>query len=71
MIGILSLHIILPMLGILVLILIPNKEKSLMKVAALGFSLATFVVSVVMLAKFEIGPCRMDPRMGGFLYNRS
>ena len=60
MIGILSLHIILPLLGILVLIFIPNKEKSLMKVAAIGFSLATFVVSIVMLARFEIGPSDMQ-----------
>jgi len=60
MIGILSLHIILPMLGILVLLFLPNNEKSLMKVVALGFSLATFVVSAVMLAMFEIGPSDMQ-----------
>jgi len=58
--GILSLQIILPLVGILALILIPNKEKSLLKVTAIGFSAATFVVSLVMLAKFEIGPSDMQ-----------
>ena len=60
MIGILSLQILIPLLGILAVAAIPAKEKSLMKVAAIGFSLATFIASAVMLVRFEIGTSSMQ-----------
>jgi len=60
MIGILSLQIIIPLLGILIVIAIPKKEKSLMKVTAIGFSVATLIASAVMLVRFEIGPSGMQ-----------
>jgi len=62
MIGILSLQIMIPLLGILVVAAIPMKEKTLMKVSAIGFSVATFIASTVMLARFEIGASGMQFR---------
>jgi len=60
MLGILSLQLLIPLLGIFVVAAIPKKEKSLMKVGAIGFSVATFIASVVMLAWFEIGSSVMQ-----------
>ncbi len=60
MLGILSLQLLIPLLGIFVVAAIPKKEKSLMKVSAIGFSVATFIASVVMLAWFEIGSSVMQ-----------
>jgi len=60
MLGILSLQLLIPLLGIFVVAAIPKKEKSLMKVSAIGFSVATFIASVVMLAWFEIGSSIMQ-----------
>jgi len=60
MISILSLQIIIPLLGIFIVMFIPKKEISLMKVTAIGFSIATFIASAVMLARFEIGPSGMQ-----------
>ena len=47
-------------MGILVIAAIPKKEKSLIKVSAIGFSVATFIASAVMLATFEIGSSGMQ-----------
>ena len=60
MIGILSLQIIIPLLGILTVMVIPKKESSLIKATAIGFSVATFIASTVMLGQFEIGPTGMQ-----------
>lgn len=60
MLGILSLQLLIPLLGIFVVAAIPKKEKSLMKVSAIGFSVATFIASVVMLAWFEVGSSIMQ-----------
>jgi len=60
MIGILSLQILIPLIGILVIAAIPKKEISLIKISAIGFSVATFIASAVMLAMFEIGSSDMQ-----------
>ena len=60
MVSILSLQIIIPLAGIFVLMFIPKKEISLIKVTAIGFSVATFIASTVMLVRFEIGPSGMQ-----------
>jgi len=51
----LSLTVFLPLVGVGMLLLIPKAQERLIKSVALGFSLASFAASVLLLARFEFG----------------
>lgn len=53
--GLLSLVTFLPLIGAIVLMCLPASQTKSIKYGALGFSIATFAVSLLILPKFQIG----------------
>ncbi|MCJ7726355.1 MAG: NADH-quinone oxidoreductase subunit M [Acidimicrobiia bacterium] len=51
----LSLTVFLPLAGVGMLLLIPKAQERLIKFVALGFALASFAASVLLLVRFEFG----------------
>jgi len=51
----LSLTVFLPLVGVGMLLLIPKAQERLIKFVALGFALASFAASVLLLIRFEFG----------------
>jgi len=51
----LSLTVFLPLVGVGMLLLIPKAQERLIKSMALGFALASFAASVLLLVRFEFG----------------
>jgi len=51
----LSLTVFLPLVGVGMLLLIPKAQERLIKFVALGFALASFAASVLLLFRFEFG----------------
>ncbi|MBU1494545.1 MAG: NADH-quinone oxidoreductase subunit M [Actinomycetota bacterium] len=51
----LSLTVFLPLVGVGMLLLIPKSQERLIKFVALGFGLASFAASILLLFRFEFG----------------
>ena len=49
----LTLLVFLPLVGAAVVVAIPRSEEGLIKIAALGFSLATLAVAIGVIADFN------------------
>ena len=60
MTGLLSLHLLIPFAGVLILLALPKNDNTLLKVTAMLFSVATLIASIVMFFRFEIGPSGMQ-----------